>query len=120
MFTHGGKLDDWKVYEGRIIVALFPVVSIVFTRDDKRPEKWPPLVRRAFLFRLAADVAQTEVPKLFEVLEQKAAAALVEARARDARESNTPRDAWGRNHYVDAMHGIRPGGPVPPHRHFHM
>ena len=119
VFTHGGMLDDWKVFEGRIIVALFPVVSIVFTRDDKRPEKWPPLVRRAFLFRLAADVAQTEVPKLFEVLEAKAAEALVEARARDARESNTPRDAWGRNYHVDAMRGIRPGGHLPPHRPFH-
>ena len=120
VFSHGGRLDDWKVYEGRIIVARQPVVSIVFTRDDKRPEKWPPLVRRAFLFRLAADVSQTEVPKLFEAMEAKAAEALAEARARDARESNTPRDAWGRNHHVDAMRGIRPGGPIPPHRHFPM
>ena len=119
VFSHGGRLDDWKVFEGRIIVALFPVVSIVFTRDDRKPEKWPPLVRRAFLFRLAADVSQTEVPKLFNAMEAKAAEALVEARARDARESNTPRDAWGRNYHVDAMRGIRPGGHLPPHRPFH-
>ena len=119
VLTHGGRLDDWKVFEGRIIVAREPVVSIVFTRDDRKPEKWPPLVRRAFLFRLAADVSQTEVPKLFEAMEAKAAEALAEARARDARESNTPRDAWGRNHHVDAMRGIRPGGPTPHHRPFH-
>ena len=120
VLTHAGQLDDWKVFEGRVIVAREPVVSIVFTRDDRKPEKWPPLVRRAFLFRLAADVSQTEVPKLFNAMEAKAAEALVEARARDARESNTPRDAWGRNHHVDAMRGIRPGGPIPPHRPFYM
>ena len=118
VLTHNGRLDDWKVFEGHVIVAREPVVSIVFTRDDKKPEKWPPLVRRAFIFRLAADVSQTEVPKLFEAMEAKASEALVEARARDARESNTPRDAWGRNYHADAMRGIRPGGPTPPHRPF--
>ncbi|MBR2838090.1 MAG: hypothetical protein IKE55_04885, partial [Kiritimatiellae bacterium] len=105
VLTHGGRMDDWKVFEDRFIVAREPVVSIIYTRDDKKPEKWPPLIRRAFLYRLAAEVSQTEVPKLFEAMEAKASEALVEARARDARESNTPRDAWGRNHHVDAMRG---------------
>ena len=73
----------------------------------------------AFGIPLAADTAQTEVPNLVELLEQKYAAALRDAKAEDARESSTPRDAWGRNHYVDAMHGIRQGGAHLPRHSFH-
>ena len=113
-----GELNDWKLF-GRTIVSMQPVRSAVYVRDDRRPMKWPPLVKRAFVFRLAADVAQTEVPGLLAAMEQKYAEALAEAKLRDSRESNTPRDAWGRNHYADAMAGRAPGAPRPPRHAFH-
>jgi len=118
VYTHGGRLDDWKVF-GTCVAAREPVVKAVYIRDDKRPDKWPSAIRRLYLYRLAADTAQTEVPNLVELLEQKYAAALRDAKAEDARESSTPKDAWGRNHYVDAMHGIRPDGPHLPRHSFH-
>ena len=118
VYTHGGRLDDWKVF-GTQIAARAPVVKAVYIRDDKRPDKWPAAIRRLYLYRLAADTAQTEVPKLVELLETKYAAALRDAKAEDARESSTPKDAWGRNHYVDAMRGVCRDGPHLPHRPFH-
>ena len=118
VYTHGGRLDDWKVF-GTCVAAREPVVKAVYVRDDKRPDKWPATIRRLYLYRLAADTAQTEVPNLVELLEQKYAAALRDAKAEDARESSTPKDAWGRNHYVDAMHGNRPDGPHLPRHSYH-
>lgn len=118
VYTHGGRLDDWKLF-GSYIAAREPVVKAVYIRDDKRPDKWPAAIRRLYLYRLAADTAQTEVPNLVELLEQKYASALRDAKAEDARESSTPKDAWGRNHYVDAMHGARPDGPRLPRHSFH-
>ena len=118
VYTHGGKLDDWKVF-GSYIAARAPVVKAVYVRDDKRPEKWPAAIRRLYLFKLAADTAQTEVPNLVELLEQKYAAALRDAKVEDARESSAPKDAWGGNHYVDTMRGVRPDGPHLPRHSFH-
>ena len=99
--------------------AADPVVKAVYTLDESRVNRWPPLARRAFMYRLAADTAQTTVPNIFQALEQKAAEALAEAKTRDARENSTPRDAWGRNHYVDAMHGNRQHGPHLPRHSYH-
>lgn len=113
-----GELNDWKLFGGTI-VSRQPVRSAVYVRDDRRPMKWPPLVRRAFLFRLAADVARTEVPGMLAAMEQMYQDALAEAKVRDSRESNTPRDAWGRNHYADAMAGRAPAAPRPPRHAFH-
>jgi hypothetical protein len=118
VYTHGGKLDDWKVF-GDQIAARAPVVKAVYVRDDKRPEKWPAAIRRLYLFKLAGDTAQTEVPNLAELMEAKYQAALRDAKVEDARESSAPKDAWGRNHYVDAMHGVRPDGPHLPRHSFH-
>ena len=118
VYTHGGRLDDWKVF-GSSIAARAPVVKAAYIRDDKRPDRWPSAIRRLYLYRLAADTAQTEVPNLVELLEQKYAAALRDAKVEDARESSTPKDAWGHNHYVDAMHGVRPDDPRLPRHSFH-
>lgn len=118
VYGYSGALNDWKLF-GRTIVSMQPVRGCVHVRDDRRPMKWPPLVRRAFVFRLAADVAQTEVPGMLEAMEQKYREALAEAKLRDARESNTPRDAWGRNHYADAMAGRAAGAPRTPRHAFH-
>ncbi len=119
VYSHAGRLADWKIFEGHIIVSRDPVVKAVYTLDESRLDRWPPLARRAFMYRLAADTAQTTVPNLFQALEAKAAEALSEAKVRDARENSTPRDAWGRNHYVDAMHGNRPYGPHLPRHSYH-
>lgn len=118
VYTHGGRLDDWKLF-GSYVVAREPVVKAVYVRDDRRPDKWPNAIRRLYLFKLAADTAQTEVPNLVELLEAKYAAALRDAKAEDARESSTPKDAWGDNYYVNTMRGVRPDGPRLPRRAFH-
>ena len=44
-------------------------------------------------------------------MEERYSASLAEAKVRDARESNTPKDAWGHNHYVECMHGHFDGRP---------
>ena len=118
VYGDSGALNDWKL-SGDTVVSMQPVRGCVYTRDDARPMKWPPLVRRAFLLRLASDVAQTEFPAMLADMERRFQEALAEAKVRDSRESNTPRDAWGRNHYADAMAGRAPGMPRPPRHAFH-
>ena len=118
VYTHAGRIDQWKLL-GRTIVATMPIRSAVFVKDSKRPEKWPPLVYQCYVLRLSADVARTEMPPLGPDLEQKYQMALAEAKVRDARESHTPDEIAGRNHYVDAMHGSLPGAPRLPRHSFH-
>ena len=104
VFADGGEINEWKVF-GRVIFAMMPIRGIAYVRDMKRLDKWHPLVYRVFVIRLAADVATTVAPDKTALLEQRYAQELAEAKCRDARESNTPTDAWGRNFYVDAMQG---------------
>lgn len=113
VYSDDGRIDEWKVM-GRTVVATRPVRSAAFVRDDRRPEKWPPLVRRCFVLRLAASVAQTEIPDLQPTLEQRYAQALSDAKVTDARENFAPSEIAGRNHYVDAMQGrVRPPDAAP-------
>ena len=118
VYSHGGRIDQWKLF-GRTIVATMPIRTAVFVKDSKHPEKWPPLVYQCYLLRLCADVARTEMPPLAPELEQKYQSALAEAKVRDARESHTPDEQQGRNHYVDAMRGSLPGSPRLPRHAFH-
>ena len=118
VYSHGGQIDEWKVF-GRTVVAMYQIRTAIFIRDAKKVEKWPPLVYQCFILRLAADVAQTEMPELQPILEQRYAAAIAEAKCRDARESSTPSEIAGRNHYVDAMHGRDNGAPRLPRHSFH-
>lgn len=121
VYSDGGRIDEWKVM-GRTVVATRPIRSAVFLRDDRKPEKWPPLVRKCFVLRLAAEVAQTEIPALQQILEQRYAQALADAKVTDARENFTPSEIEGRNHYVDAMQGRVPPprtAPLLPRHSFH-
>lgn len=101
-----GEMNEWRIY-GRTICAMMPIRNIVYVRDMKKVEKWHPLIYRVFVMRLAADVSTTVAPDKTILMEQRFAQALSEAKCRDARESNSPTDAWGRNFYVDAMQGRR-------------
>ncbi len=121
VYDECGRIDEWKVM-GRTVVAMRPVRSAVFVRDDRKPEKWPPLVRKCYVLRLAAEVAQTEIPDLQQVLERRYAQALADAKVTDARENFAPSEIEGRNHYVDAMQGrVPPPGTAPrlPRFSFH-
>lgn len=118
VYARGGRIDQWKLF-GRTIVATEPILAASFVRDSRRPEKWPPLVRQCYVLRLSADVARTEMPTLADGLEQKYQAALAEAKVRDARESHTPDEQSGGNHYVDAMRGRGPFAARLPRHSFH-
>ena len=120
VFTDCGETNEWRIF-GKSICAMQPIRGISYVRDMKRLDKWNPLVYRVFVFRLAADVSTTVAPDLTVLMEQRYAQALAEAKCRDARESNTPTDAWGRNFYVDAMQGRGRLDPRPrlPRHSFH-
>lgn len=107
-----GGQNDWKIFE-RTIVSTRPIRTIVYTRDVADVADWPALQRRCLILRLAADVSQTVAPDKMQLMEQRYHECLADAKTRDSRESNTPRDAWGRNHYVDAMRGSFPNGRNP-------
>lgn len=115
VFTEGGRINDWKIYN-TTICAMEPIRGVVYVRNMKKVEKWNPLVYRVFIFRLAADAATVIAPDKVQLMEARYAQALSEAKCRDARESNTPKDAWGENYYVNQMQGRgrfdqRPRGP---------
>lgn len=106
--TQGGRAVEWRV-EGRYVAAREPFSAIEYTRDVRDLSRWHPVLYRAFLFRLAADVARVvgSDPNDVKIMEEKSIAAISEAKLMDAREGNTPSDAWGRNYYADKMHGSR-------------
>lgn len=112
--TMGGRPTEWKVY-GTTLVAMEPIVSAIYVKEMKDTTKWSPLVKKAYILRLAADTAQTEMPELQKVLEERYSRALQEAKVVDARESFTPSEQAGGNYYVDAMRGRVPPPRTSPH-----
>jgi hypothetical protein len=112
--TAGGRPTEWKVY-GSTLVAMEPITSVIYVKDVKDTSKWSPLVKKAYMLRLAADTAQTEAPEVQAVLEERYERALGEAKVVDARESFTPSEQAGVNHYVEAMRGRVPPSRTAPH-----
>ena len=101
-----GDLLDWR-NAGDHVASDRPAATITYIRLDKEVDKWPPLVRRALLYRLASDVAvaapnRAKDPHLLHALyDQK----LRDAILQDAREGNPGRSAWSGSRYVRAMRG---------------
>ena len=90
-----------------------PVGRIVYVADVEDLDRWSPDAYRCLVLRLAADVAKPVTGRISErqLQEEAYRAALADAKLADARETNTPEDAWGRNHAADAMRG---GAGAPP------
>jgi len=109
-----GGLAEWSVRDGRVFVrgesaACGGVFEVLYMRDDVDVGEWPENVRRALVYRIAADAAAT-VPRrdkdaslMLELYRQK----LQAAKVADAREGNPGRSAWGRGGYVEAFRGGR-------------
>lgn len=93
--------------QGNAIRADAPIDKVVFTADVDDLDKWSPDAYRALVLRIAADLAKPITGRINErqLQEQAYADALAAAKLADARETNVPQDAWGENHYVNAMRG---------------
>lgn len=108
-FADDGRLAHWRV--GPVgIESDEPLRRIVYTSDVDDLDKWSPDAYRALVLRLAADLAKPVTGRINErqLQEQAYAEALADAKLHDSREQNVPYDAYGTNHYVDAMLGGRP------------
>lgn len=102
---------------GMEIHADAPVARVLYLADIEDLDRWSPDAYRALVLRLAADLAKPVTGRINErqLQEQAYADQLASAKLADARECNVESDAYGSNHFVEAMRGgIRPG---PPFRH---
>lgn len=105
-YGRDGKLVEWKVENG-YVRSRSHLYMLKYVKDVTDFTRWNASVRRAYLLRLSAEVARTVMNNAQEALAQEAKyeKAVADAKLRDAREGNTPTDAWGGNFYVDAMRG---------------
>lgn len=105
-YGHGGRRADWKLV-GQTVRSVEPLESVVYLRSEERIEKWPPLVRSAYISLVAADVAATvagssaEAGRLRQVYER----ALDTAKLADSRSTGSRAEPRGGNYYADAMRG---------------
>ena len=113
--TEDGRLAEWSVRDGMVFVrgegACGGVFEVSYVRDVEDVDELPANVRRALVYRIAADAAAT-VPRrdkdatpMLELYRQK----LQAAKVADAREGNPGRSAWGHGSYVEAYRGGRAG-----------
>ena len=92
-----GEAAEWSM-RGGMVAVYGPVGEIVYIRDEPDEDTWPPAVRRALVYRLAADVAMPgkagaeALQRLNALYERK----LSDARVQDAREGNPGGTARGR------------------------
>lgn len=104
--SRDGGLSDWTVHENRVVTRE-PAASVTYLRDVEDVEEWPPLVRRALVYRLAADAALSlpgrgrDSGLFLQLYREK----IQEACVADAREGNVGRAAWGRSRFVEAISG---------------
>jgi len=107
----GRKLDGWSVYGNGEIRASEPVAEIEYVVDAKDVDRWPPLVRDAFVKLLARNLA---IPVTGRNADLKVAddlyrEALRQAALVDARENKPGEEVWGDNVYADAIRGVAHG-----------
>lgn len=107
--AHDGHLVDY-VIDGQTILCREPPATVSYVRDSVEVDDFPPLVRRALVYRLASDFAVSfpqrgDRPDTMLALYREKLAA---AAAADAKESNPGRAAWGRSTFADAMRGQSP------------
>ena len=99
-----GDRADWKLV-GNMIRSVEPIERVIYLRNEERVEKWPPLVRSAYVSLLAADIASTvagssaEADRLRKVYERS----LDSAKLADSRATGSRAEPRGRNFYADAM-----------------
>ena len=103
-YGHDGRRADWKLV-GTMIRSVEPVNCVIYLRNEERTEKWPPMVRSAYISLLAADVAaqitgsSAEADRLRRIYERD----LDSAKLADSRSTGSRREPRGGNFYADAM-----------------
>jgi hypothetical protein len=106
VYDVNGRKADYIVYD-MTIRSSRPVGRIVYVRDEEDITVWTPLARRAFVYRLAADIAKPITGRINEcqLQEEHYRAAISDAKLREAREGEAA-NPWGESHHARAMRGI--------------
>lgn len=101
----GGKAD-YIVYENSIRSSR-PINRIVYIRDENDIDVWTSAARRAFVYRLAADIAKPITGRINEaqLQEEHYRMAIEQAKLREAREGEAA-NPWGESHHARAMRGV--------------
>ena len=105
VYDVNGRKSDYIVYD-MTIRASHPVGRIVYVRDEEDLSVWTPLARRAFVYRLAADIAKPITGRINEcqLQEEHYRAAISDAKLREAREGEAA-NPWGESHHARVMRG---------------
>jgi hypothetical protein len=100
-----GMKADYIVYENTLRSSR-PIERIVYTRDEDDIDNWSADARRAFVYRLAADIAKPITGRINEaqLQEEHYRMAIEKAKLRQAREGEAA-NPWGENHHARAMRG---------------
>jgi len=102
----GEKAKEWDVV-GDEILFREAVFGLEIIEDEQNVGEWPTLVRRAFVYALARDLAIPVTGRRndLEVMNALYADKLNKAALHDARETQPGEEAWGRNTYADRIKG---------------
>lgn len=106
VYDTSGYKADYIVYD-MTLRSSRPVGRIVYVRDEEDISLWTPLARRAFVYRLAADLAKPITGRINEcqLQEEHYRAAISDAKLREAREGEAA-NPWGESHHAKAMRGL--------------
>jgi hypothetical protein len=106
VYDVNGRKADYIVYD-MTLRSSRPVGRIVYVRDEEDISIWTPLARRAFVYRLAADIAKPITGRINEcqLQEEHYRAAIADAKLREAREGEAA-NPWGESHHARAMRGM--------------
>lgn len=106
VYDVNGRKADYIVYD-MTLRSSRPVGRIVYVRDEEDITVWTPLARRAFVYRLAADIAKPITGRINEcqLQEEHYRAAISDAKLREAREGEAA-NPWGDSHHAKAMRGV--------------
>ena len=104
---HGTLARGWELEADGTVVADERFKTLEIIADEKNIDRWPPLVRRAFIFALARDLAipVTGRTKDLETMNALYLGALKQAAIHAACETRVGDSAWGNNDYADAIRG---------------
>lgn len=101
-----GYKTDYIVYD-RTIRSSRQLSRIVYIRDEEDISAWTSAARRAFVYRLAADIAKPITGRINEaqLQEEHYRNAIEHAKLREAREGEAA-NPWGESHHARAMRGM--------------
>ena len=105
VYAEDGRKAQYIRYE-HTLRSTSPLSRVVYVRDEEDMTEWSEAARRAFVFRLAADIAKPVTGRINEAQLQEAHynAAIEAAKLQDAREGEAA-NPWGSSHHAEKMWG---------------